>query len=523
MSAPFNQSVPQSLPPINPGSTDVELTNQDLDPIQRSTRTPEQWLPLLTRRVDYNWTRVELLRSYCDGNAPMPELGRNTKEAWMKFQKEARTNWGLLIVEAVVNRLIPNGITVGGSATSPAAKRAQRIWRNNRMDQVFRDWVRFGLMFRQSYLTTWAGDDGDAILTADSPETMYASVDPLQPWKVRAAVRWWRDLDIDEDRCIVWSQDSWQMFSRKLLTQGSENQAARVPVRLHGQWDPIGPVHYTGNPPPVAVYNNPGFSGEYETHIDLINRVNRGILERLTTQALQAFRQRAMKGGLPERDARGNRIDWAQFFEPAPGVIWDLPEGIDIWESQPTDIRPMLDSSKDDIRQLSAVTRTPLPVLMPDNANQTAEGADAARDGHIFKCGERLTEAQSGLQMALRVALSTEGIEIDQDTTIECIFKPVDRVTVAEMYLAAMNAKNAGESWASIARNILGYSPEQIAQDMLDRTQEALLMASFAPPPPESRPPGSDDGDQVGTSQRLGQPPRPLRSVKKQPAAAASE
>jgi hypothetical protein len=36
----------------------------------------------------------------------------------------------------------------------------------------------------------------------------------------------------------------------------------------------------------------------------------------------------------------------------------------------------------------------------------------------------------------------------------------------------------------------LGYSPDQIAQDSIDRAQDALVTASFAPPPPPQLPPG---------------------------------
>lgn len=473
--------------------------------------TPRDWLNVLTRRVDFGWVRIELLRSYVDGNAPMPEMGQNTKEAWQKFQREARTNWGALIIESVVNRLIPNGITVGGSNDSKLAKQAQEIWTRNRLNSVFREWVRYGLTFRQSYMTVWKDDDGKALITADSPESMGVSVNPLQPWRVRAAVRWWRDLDLQEDQCIVWGTTSSQKFKRTLLslnapTNPPNNMMYYLPVRLLGEWYPAEEVATTGQPPPVVVYNNPIFCGEFETHIDLINRINREILERLTTSAIQAFRQRAMKGGLPTHDAKGNVIDWGAIFEPAPGAIWDLPEGIDIWESQPTDITPMLNACKDDIRQLSAMTSTPFPVLMPDNANQTAEGADAARDAHIFKCGERLAEAKAGIEAALTLALKTEGADLSpekgsgetEDQKVAVLFKPVDRVTIAEMYAAAQAASAAGESWPSIARNILGYSPDQIAQDALDKLNEAMRAAMFAGNPAVPPTPPGDVGVKYG-------------------------
>lgn len=462
--------------------------------------TPEEWLRVLTRQADLDWARIARLRSYVDGNAPMPEMSENTREAWEKFQRKSRTNWGKLIVEAVVSRLIPNGITVGGSIDSELAKQAQAIWTRNRMASVFRDWVRFGCTFRESYLTVWTDDDGKALIAADSPESMRVSVDPLQPWKVRAAVRWWRDVDNERDEAIVWMYGKRQKFYRDIGENSTKD--AGLPIRLsQGQWtadsENDGQPVDTDGPPPVIVYNNPGHAGEFETETDGIDRVNHGILERLTTSAMQAYRQRWLKKEkgveLPDKDAKGNVIDYAKLFEPAPGIVWDLPSGIDLGESSVTEITGMLSASKDDIRHLASTTRTPLSWLLNDGANQTAEGANEARDAHVFKCGERLDEAEPGIEAALMLALKTEGAELTAADIVDVRFKPVDRVTLSEMYAAAVAASQAGESWQSIARNILGYSPEQIAQDNLDRAQERLTALSFAPPPAEDQTPTANE------------------------------
>ncbi|WP_244278404.1 hypothetical protein [Gordonia westfalica] len=101
--------------------------------------------------------------------------------------------------------------------------------------------------------------------------------------------------------------------------------------------------------------------GEFEPHLDTITRINAGILERRVTSAMQAWRQRALTGGLPQKDAEGNDIDWASVFEPAPGALWDIPAGIELWESDATDIRPLLEGVKDDLRELSEMSATPFP------------------------------------------------------------------------------------------------------------------------------------------------------------------
>ena len=447
-------------------------------------RTPEQWLQILTRRLDLRRTHVNTLRKYADGDAPLPEMSKETAEAWQRFQKKSRTNWGDLIVSSVVDRIVPNGITVNGDPKHPKAREAQRIYRDNRMDSVIKDWVRFGLMFAQSYLTLWRGEDGRPVITADSPETMCVITNPLQKWRPVAALRVWRVDEEALDYAMVWTEGRWDLFTRPTYT-AIEHKV--IPTRwltnlAEGSWNLSKSGSSLGVP--VVLFNNPGGAGEYENSLDLIDRINAGILERLVIVAMQAFRQRALTGGmLPEKDEQGNTIDWAKVFAPAPGALWNLPAEMNIWESQQIDTGPILLASKDDVRQLSAVTRTPLPMLMPDSANTSAEGARSAENGYIFRCRDRATEAKLGSAAVMVMALAMTGNPLEDNETLDVSFEPVERITMAEKYAAALAAKNAGESIKSIQRNVLGYSPDQIAQDAIDRAQDALVAASFAPPP----------------------------------------
>lgn len=149
---------------------------------------------------------------------------------------------------------------------------------------------------------------------------MYAAVDPLQPWRVRAAIRYWRDIDEEKDFAFVWVNGARQKFSRPCYVQNINSK--RLMTRISGGWEPETDLIETDGAPPVVVYTNPGGAGVFETHIDLINRINSGVLQRLSTMAMQAFRQRALKKEgdkpLPAVDDKGNAIDYAAIFEPAP-------------------------------------------------------------------------------------------------------------------------------------------------------------------------------------------------------------
>jgi Phage portal protein, SPP1 Gp6-like len=509
-------------------------------------RSCEDWLRVLTRRMDLRRLGVLMLRSYVDGNAPLPEMSRETRQAWMYFQRRARTNWGELIINSVVDRIVPNGLTVDGSNDSSDAKQLQKVWTSNRMSGVFKEWLRYGMIFGQSYLTVWSKNGPDVtplgattrtntIITADSPETMIVVTDPLQHWKPVAALRTWRNIDEARDYCIVWTQGAWQQFVRPTYTR---IELKIIPSKwlinlAEGAWTadgmPGGKTDDPTAPVPVVVYNNPGGAGDYELHLDLINRINAGLLERLVVASMQAFRQRVIEGGeLPEKDEHGNRIPYEDVFPPAPGALWNLPmingQVLTLKETEAIDLRPLLEATKDDVRQLSAVTRTPLPMLLPDSANLSAEGAKGAEASYLFRTIDRLQEAKFGIEECMDMAGRVDGIDLGDDKKVEVLFHNPHLITLPEKYTAALAAHNSGESWHSIMRNILGYSPDQIAQDDIDRAHEALVAASMPPLPTSVQErltgdaPGTTPVAAPGQPAPKGQQPQP----KKTPASGAS-
>jgi hypothetical protein len=288
-------------------------------------RTAVEWLPILAKRLDDRRARVDVLRSYVNGDAPLPEMGRNVRASWSTFQKKARANLGELCVESRANRMVPSGTQVGDADQDDDRVRA--IWRRNRLSVTIPDAIRDALTASVAYVVVGRDAAGRAVVTGESPEFMYAATDPLQPWVSRAALKVWRDLDEGVDFAYVWVPGSRQKFARAMENEKSSKPHARA---QDGEWFPVGePESFTG-PIPVFVLENHNGTGEFEGDTDLIDRINLGILQRLVSVAMQAFRQRAVKGGLPAEDEAGNPVDYSAVFEPAPGALWDLPEGIDI-------------------------------------------------------------------------------------------------------------------------------------------------------------------------------------------------
>lgn len=443
--------------------------------------TPEEWLPVLTSRLDHRRTRIALLRSYTNGNAPLPEGGANVRAAWEAFQKKARTNLGSLVVDALAERLICNGVTVGQSQNDDDT--ARTIWRNNRMDVAISDTIRDMLTVSIGYMVI-GSYEGQPVVTSELPEFMYAATDPLRPWVARAAVKVWRDIDVEKDYAYVWVPGLRQKFERPTF-QTPDPSTRTVWSSAAGGWTLVegSDERYRGAPP-VVVFENHDCMGEFEPHLDILDRINKDILDRLVTTAMQAFRQRYLEGGLPPADENGNAIDYSAIFTPAPGALWDLPDGVTLKETQESaqSIMAMLSTAKDDIRDLAAVTRTPIAMLVPDGQNQSAAGSEFAKEGLVMKARDRIARIVPSLNEVMSIALRVVNPEFADVVNVG--FSDPTHVSFAEKYDAAVKAKSADVPWRTRMISILGYSADEVDTMQTELEEERLALQLAAPPAP---------------------------------------
>jgi hypothetical protein len=256
------------------------------------------------------------------------------------------------------------------------------------------------------------------------------------------------------------------------------------PMRVQGDWTKAGEEETGLRFVPIFPFLNRGGLGEFEAHTDILDRINWDILQRLVITAMQAYRQRALttENGdpLPTTDADGNEIDYDDMFSASPGALWELPPGFKVWESQQTDVTGILAASKDDIRDFAAVTRTPLPMLIPDGANQSAEGASASREGLVFKSIDRRNRADAALVAAMGAALAIErGLDTPVDG-VEATWLPIERRSLQEM--ADADTKAQSIPWRDRMSEIWGFSGDRIDKMESNRAADALNTALSQPP-----------------------------------------
>lgn len=446
-------------------------------------KSPEEWRDALLDRYRNNQQRVSELNDYVNGNQKPPTGAEKVEKTWIKLRKMSILNCAELTVAAVAERLKIIGYEVTDDEESTVDLR--KLWLDSQMDVVVADLINRMLTFGTSYGIVENLESGVRVV-AESPLYMYAAPDPLKTYRSRAAVRVWKDNDYNKEYAAVWAETTTghrlEVFERDYSDNATLSTAHRPLADLgasNWQISEKYPSSDSSAPVPVVIFNNFQNYGEFERHIGLLDRINVGILSRMTIANLQAFKQRVLIGDINLTDEDGNPVNLADVFEPAPGSTWQLPKDSAVAELGQTDIRPLLEGTRDDLRDFAAVTRTPLTAFLPDSVNQSAEAAALAREGVVFKAEDRIARFTPPFTLLLRKALNELGH--DEAATVRISWAPPDRVTLHERYAAAVQAKAAGESLNSILRNILGYDDEQIAMIEQEKAMDSLLMPIDAP------------------------------------------
>lgn len=448
--------------------------------------SPDQWLARLTKAMDDRADRLALLRSYLEGDAPLPEGAEGCRDAYKDFQRKARTNFGELAVEAVTDRLIPSGFALPDSEGDDDTLRA--IVKRNRLMIGVADAIRDMVGLSHGYLMVSEESPRRALVTYERPEQTITEQSAYRPDQVRAGLKVYRDEVDGFDVAKLHLPGIVHTYYRELRDDSGFDRRL---IRVQNDWTYAGSEETGLRFVPIFPFVNRGGLGEFETHTDVLDRINWDILQRLVITAMQAYRQRATKGDLPPEDEQGNEIDYAEMFKPGPGALWQLPEGVELWESQQVDLTSILAATKDDITHFAAVTRTPMSVMMPDGANQSAEGASFAKEGLVFKAADRRDRANAALTRALGAALAIERGEPDVIDDVEVSWLPVERQSLAERADAATKAQDL--PWRTRMTDIWQFSADRVDDMESERAADALnnalsLAPTFQPPQTSGEP-----------------------------------
>lgn len=446
--------------------------------------SPDQWLDRLTTCMDDRAFRLARLRSYMDGCAPLPEGAEGCREAYQQFQMKARTNFGELIVEAVTDRMIPSGFRVGDAPEDD--DRARAIWKRNRLQMLSTDVHGDMLGLSIGYAMAQSSPRG-VVVTRERPEQVITEQDASRPDLVRAGLKAYRDSLAGVDTALLHVPGVMHTYQRP---NRDVNNLPLPLTKVRGGWEYVGAVETGLDVVPIVPFINRRELGEFETHTDVLDRINWLVLQELVTIAMQAYRQRAVKGDLPENDDQGNQIDYGEMFAPGPGSLWRLPDDVELWESAALDIPGVLQPADKHIRNLGAVTRTSLSVLMPDSANQTAEGASNQKEGAVNKARDRVQRAGAAWDTIIGIALALESGQSSPVEDVETLWLPVEQQSLTERADAASKAQDV--PWRTRMTDIWQFPADKVDRMESERAADLLDEALRNPTPPvPNQPPAS--------------------------------
>lgn len=448
--------------------------------------SPGWWLKRLEKALSERRPRLDRLWNYYIGRPDLPEGAEGCREAYQAFQRKARTNYGRLAVKATRDRIILNGFRTGADDDENGDKAARDILSANGLRVEYGDLHNYVFAMGVGYTIVGgpsAGSAGQPTVTVEDPRQVITEHDPVNNRRVRAALKIFTDDVTGEDLAYLYLPGQVFVATRKAST--STDYLGR-----DWEWDetrsralPDG----FGDVVPVVRFLNEDGMGEFEPHLDLLDRINTVILHRMVITAVQAFRQRAIAGDLPDVDEDGNEIDYADLFRPGAGELWRLPEGVDLKELGQVDMGPILAAVKDDVRDFAAVTATPLYFITPDAANGSAEGASTMREAHVFKCEDRTVRLSDPHAQTMALAFRFAGDDVRADLlTMEPLWQPCERFSLVEKAQASSQAQDV--PWRTRMTDIWQFSPDKVAEMESERTTDALIAGIAGDTAPDVNP-----------------------------------
>lgn len=440
--------------------------------------SPGWWLQRVARKLEGRQKRLQDLHDRYAGNPPLPEGAENVREAYRSFQRKARTNYSELIVEATRERMAVTGFRTAAASDDLGDAQARELWEANGMDVESADVHTNMLSMGDAYVIVGRDDDGVTITGEDARQVVTIH-DPVRQRVVRAAGKVFHDGEEGVDLAYLYLPGR--------VYRARRDRRARIGTRPAVRFSPVSwdwdeeAGGEDGLPTPgvdrVAVvrFRNRRGVGEFEPHLDVLDRINHQILQRMVIATMQAFRQRAAKN-LPLKDEAGKEIDYAEMFPADPGAMWALPGNVELWESAQVDLTPILSAVKDDVVQLAAVTRTPLPTLMPGDGTDSAEGAAFKREGLVFKAEDRIKRATEGWKDVMSLAFQMAGDEERADRgRLQVLWASPERRSLAERADAASKATDL--PFRTKATTIWGFAPAEVDRMEQERAGDLLIAA----------------------------------------------
>jgi hypothetical protein len=413
---------------------------------------------------------LDLLNDYLEGDPPLLNYQAGWEELFRLIARLGRLNVAELIINAKSSKMKLDGFRTAAASDDLGDEKAAAIMDANKLRTKSREVHDFQLWAGDAYAMVTPNDGAIPVITAEDPRETITAHDPATG-VTRAALKMFRDDWDKADLAHLYIRQNDGTVQHFSLIKRGRTTMTRGVFRFSGAWE-LNAEPDTLPRMPIIRFPNRGGRGEYERHLDTLDRINDQIMSKVVIAKVQAFRQMAIEN-LPDTVEQMNpttgdletvTIDYTDAFEATPGSLWRLPDGAKIWESTPTDLGPLRLSIKDDLENLAAVTQTALPAITPDAASGSAEGAALMREEHVGAVEACRDYAEGGWAEVMATAFAFMGDTERADVTkLKPIWGPVERFSLSERADAASKAVTTLPR-AAIQTDIWQYPPAEVAR-----------------------------------------------------------
>jgi hypothetical protein len=464
-----------------PGSPEWWLNHLAAKFIERDRTYDLQDIYFRPRLYRTRRQRMNMLWSYYIGDPPLPRVAHQHTEIFKDVLRKGRATYAPMTITPMLDRMELNGVRTGVEDGVEGDDVAKRIMEYSNFTSAIKDAFTYSFVMSEGYAMVIPAAPGSLdrtpLITAEDPRWCIGEPDPMNPNQLMAALKIGYDV-------VAGRTTAWLFHDRKQYKAIGPEGAVISQLNITAEsfeWDgpPVDLPELDGIASvPVVQLPNARSMGEFEPHLDLLDRINDAILQRIVITAYQSFKQRAVIGDLEGDDnddeaAETEDVDWKSVFSADPGALWRVPAGTTFWESNPADISGLLMAIRDDVKELAAVTSTPLHLITPDAANGSAEGAALMREGLVFKVKDRRARLNPRLVELWKMAFAFAG-ESDRTSNIELLWGPIESFSLQAKADASTKLRGI-MSRPRILQDVMEMTPDAIQQNEQELQQDAIL------------------------------------------------
>jgi hypothetical protein len=354
--------------------------------------------------------RLERLYLYVHNKQRDRWLSSSVPAEVRAIAKMCRVNVLGLVVDSVAQSLYVDGYRAPAESDEAPA---WDIWQRNRMDARQMAVHRACATYDVAYVTVMPGTPVP-VIRAVSPRSMTAVYGEDDDWPMWA---------LEKRRSAVKGETLYRLFDEEnvyWMSADSSGEVQFVSSEEHGL-GVVPVVRFLAKADPDDEIAN-----EFDDLIPIQDQINFTTFGLLVVQHFGAFPQKWIAGWIPEHEAESGDDEATILAKAAAAkqrigadrILTFEDENTKLGQFQAAQLDGYIESRRDSLRNLAAISQTPAHALRGELINLSAEALAAAEQAERRKITERETMIGESWEQALALAAEAQGLEADPQAQV---------------------------------------------------------------------------------------------------------